>query len=371
MFTYTFFKNTRRIIYIVLAIAFILDAKDESILRLNLVPEGIDEVYNNGLLLFLGLLIFMIFVIERIMERIVKANEASYLHLLDFSPDPIWVHQNKEIIFINGSGVKVLGAAHREELIGRNIMDLLSPADHNHAKNNINKAMLTNDALFTAECQMISLTGEQLTVELRFKQIYFKGKKAIMTIVRDITQRNELEQIMYQMAYQDELTSLPNRRAFINDLDSVMISANKKNSMFAILFIDMDRFKTINDTLGHKAGDLLLQLFTKRLREFANSAEYDFNTYRLSGDEFTILIPNVKKDEDVLHTAGRIFEHFKKPVEIENRDIYISLSIGISIYPVHGLNIDTLLKRADMAMYSAKNQGNNAIIYNDLMEERL
>jgi len=198
--------------------------------------------------------------------------------------------------------------------------------------------------------------------------------------VQDITDRKETERQTYQLAYFDSLTGLPNRQSFLERLAREVREAAKKGSRLAILFMDLDGFKVINDTMGHNTGDMILQWAADRLhrcirpsdmvsRLDADSVEVEFA--RLGGDEFTAIILNVTKVEDALRVAHRIREQMRRPFLLEGRDIVLTASIGIAMYPDDGVDASSLLKHADTAMYHAKDNGrDNCQFYSASLTQR-
>lgn len=182
----------------------------------------------------------------------------------------------------------------------------------------------------------------------------------------DITTRKRDEEQIAKMAYFDVLTSLPNRYLFKDRLNQAILYAEKYNKLLAIIYLDLDDFKRINDTFGHNFGDKFLQAVSDRLEKkirridtLACVEEDNLQTTiaRLGGDEFTILLREIKEPQDASRVAQRIVDLFSQPFHIENRVIFISTSIGIALYPNDGKDVDTLLKNADTAMYHAKEKG--------------
>lgn len=170
----------------------------------------------------------------------------------------------------------------------------------------------------------------------------------------DITQRKIIEDKIRLLAHYDELTSLPNRTLFNERLEQMLKRRYRGKRSFAIMFLDLDRFKLVNDTLGHSAGDDLLQQVAGRLTDCLRKGD---TVARMGGDEFTILLTDIAKGEDVFLVGQKIVDVFEKPFVIENQELIITGSIGISIYPENGEDAETLLKNADAAMYSAKENG--------------
>ena len=190
----------------------------------------------------------------------------------------------------------------------------------------------------------------------------------VIGTAQDITERKQAERAIHQLAYYDSLTGLANRVLFKDRLSNAISYASRHQQHLATLFIDLDRFKIINDTLGHTVGDLLLTHVAERLSEsvrqsdsVSRHADHEpvHALARLGGDEFTILLTALPQPEDAGRVARRILESLAHPFVIEGHEIFISASIGISIYPSDGATVEALLKNADTAMYHAKEQGRN------------
>jgi diguanylate cyclase (GGDEF)-like protein len=199
------------------------------------------------------------------------------------------------------------------------------------------------------------------------------GADEVLGLVRDISERKSAEEQIRRLAYCDSLTGIPNRQAFLETLERELARSKSGNKKFAVLFMDLDSFKRINDTLGHNVGDQLLKAVSERLRETIRPRDmvalpdhhHNNNLARLGGDEFTILIPDLERVEHALAVAERVKEAMRRPFLLDGQESYVSASIGISLYPEDGDDCTSLLKYADTAMYHAKNCGKNtARLYN-------
>ena len=182
-----------------------------------------------------------------------------------------------------------------------------------------------------------------------------KAVRAIGTMM-DITQRKQAEEIIRYQAVYDQLTGLPNRILFNERLLASLKQAKQTKKMLAVMFLDLDRFKKINDTLGHAAGDRLLESFAGRISDTLRSTD---TVARWGGDEFTILLPDINCLEDAVKTAQRILHNLKPAFKLEGQPFHVSSSIGIALYPDDGEDAETLVKNADAALYRAKEMGRN------------
>ena len=175
-------------------------------------------------------------------------------------------------------------------------------------------------------------------------------------IFADISSQHHLQRQLHQLAYYDALTGLPNRQLFYDRIGQAIVHAKRDGTGFAILFIDFDRFKQINDSFGHSFGDKLLQAVAFRLGQVVRESD---TVSRLGGDEFTVLLTEASSERDVAAIASKIVQSSESPLEVEGRKVFLTTSIGIARYPNDGGDIDALLKNADAAMYRAKQEGRN------------
>jgi diguanylate cyclase (GGDEF)-like protein/PAS domain S-box-containing protein len=178
-----------------------------------------------------------------------------------------------------------------------------------------------------------------------------------ISVFYDISDIKRGEEQLHHQAYHDALTGLPNRLLFLDRLETALIRARRYNAKVAVLFLDMDNFKTINDSLGHNVGDRLLQEVANTLVETLREEDA---VARFGGDEFVVLIPASESEWNVCEIAKRILAAFSKPLQLDEDELYASFSIGISLFPEDGTDAESLIKNADLAMYQAKAQGKNA-----------
>ena len=199
--------------------------------------------------------------------------------------------------------------------------------------------------------------GSTYPAECKLQLVEPKNSQSeILVWVQDITERKQMENTIRQMAYYDSLTGLPNRNLLNDRLAVALANASRNNQKVAILFLDLDHFKTINDSLGHEAGDQLLQQVSMRIKKVLRKQD---TIARMGGDEFIILIPGLTDTDHTARLAEKILDAVTPVLKIGDNELYIGCSIGISIFPDDGMEIKTLLKNSDLAMYRAKEKGRN------------
>ena len=197
-------------------------------------------------------------------------------------------------------------------------------------------------------------SGEIFPMELRISEFSLEGRRQFIGIMRDITERKATEAKIIHLAHYDALTDLPNRRLVEDRIQQSIASARRSGAQFAVMFIDLDKFKSINDTLGHDVGDQLLQMVANRITE---SLRAEDTVGRQGGDEFIVLLADLSAAEDAALVAQKIVDILSAPLVIKGQDLRIGASIGIAVYPQDGANVEMLLKNSDTAMYHAKETG--------------
>jgi diguanylate cyclase (GGDEF)-like protein len=212
------------------------------------------------------------------------------------------------------------------------------------------------EILEPTEIKLIRSNGDVIDVEVKSRMVKYQGKLVIQSIGRDITERKKTEDKIKFMAYHDNLTQLPNRLYFNQLLQSEIVKAKQYGEKIAVLFIDIDNFKEVNDSIGHHAADEVLKLFSKRV---SYCVPPNAIVARVSGDEFSILLPNVKDMLEIVGITKKILDACKPDFSLGVSRIKITISMGISVYPTSGEDSEELMKNADLAMHIAKQKGKN------------
>lgn len=256
------------------------------------------------------------------------------------------------------------------EKANETIFQLIHPEDRTRVSELIDTAD-HNQNTFSTDLRLILADKSELTVHLEGEVAYSNDNKParLQGTVQDISKRKKAEEQIFNLAYYDTLTGLPNRSFFKQHARQSLIQAGKEGKKVALMFLDLDGFKRVNDTLGHDKGDELLKNISRNLTDGLRAtdsiakvdpATYNGNTLsRLGGDEFTLVLGNLDDWHQAASVAQRVIDHLGLPVWLKDQEIIITGSVGIAVYPEDGEDVDTLLKNADIAMYQAKAEGKN------------
>ena len=289
-------------------------------------------------------------------EDSVRASEEHLRTIIDTEPECIkLLAQDGALIDINAAGLAMIEADSLDQVVGQYLTTLLLP-EHREAFQELSKNVFRgHKGMLTFEIE--GLKGTRRWLETHAVPMTTRtGKTVLLGITRDITERKTAEERLSYLVHHDELTGLPNRTLFNDRLNQALIDAERHGRLVALAFLDLDRFKNINDTLGHEAGDMLLQGVAERLLQAVRRGD---TVARLSGDEFTIVFADLAHVDDAARVAQKILDALSKPLPIAGRDLFISASLGLTLYPMDSRDSQELLRNADIAMYRAKEQGRN------------
>lgn len=296
-----------------------------------------------------------------------RLNRSEWLHrfIVNNSPDIIFILDSKGCFSFLNSKIENLLQYPRGELIGSHISSLVDEEELEKANYFFEHASSAHAGIQSIDVALKPFEPgrNKRHFELSLWPIEDVGGKGrlnssqryrIYGTARDISERMEAEAFINFQAYHDLLTRLPNRSLFKDRLSVAITQAQRNNTQLAVMFIDLDRFKVINDSLGHTMGDRLLQAVSQRLQDCIRKGD---TLSRFGGDEFTLLLPDVNNSDAAVQIAQKILVDIKKPFQLAGHEIHVGASIGISLYPNSGDTMDALIKNADIAMYRVKKTG--------------
>jgi diguanylate cyclase (GGDEF)-like protein/PAS domain S-box-containing protein len=291
-------------------------------------------------------------VIQNVMDGIITINEAG------------------EIQGFNPAAEQIFGYL-QQDILGKNVKILMPEPDQSEHDGYIRRYLQTGHAKLVGvrgrEVMAVRKCGEQFPMELSLSKMVLGGQIYFVGIARDITERKRTEKKIAHLAHYDYLTDLPNRALFLENLEHSISLAKRNHYKVAVLFLDLDGFKKINDTLGHDVGDLLLQGASKRLKDAIRASD---TVARVGGDEFTFVLNDSVSNESASVVAKKIIAALSEPFNLKGQRCQVGGSIGISIFPDDSKSLKKLIIQADEAMYLAKQSGKNTYrFYQDLLRE--
>jgi diguanylate cyclase (GGDEF)-like protein/PAS domain S-box-containing protein len=249
----------------------------------------------------------------------------------------------------------MLGYPDRETLLGANLADFHVDAEEHRLWRTV---MEKEGVVHGFEVRFRRCDGAVIWVRNTARTVYDAGGEMLYYegSLEDITERKRAQETIKHMAYHDALTGLPNRRLLSDRLNIAMAHAHRHQQKLAVMLLDLDHFKEVNDSLGHSTGDRLLQVVGERLTGLLRKGD---TVARMGGDEFMVLLPEVAGAEGAAEVAQKILESIREPYVFDDHELHITTSVGIAMYPNHGEDADTLMKNADIAMYRVKDEGRN------------
>jgi diguanylate cyclase (GGDEF)-like protein/PAS domain S-box-containing protein len=322
---------------------------------------------------------------NRAMQSKLKESEKLHRYIVNKSPDIVYMLDAEgRFTFVNKRIETLLGYS-KQEILGRHYTDLIHEDDRSRAQYTFNERRTQTRGTINLELRLKCkdddngkfFSARVLPIEINAVGVYSdqglnrkkQEAKFIGTygIARDISDRIQAEEIIRFQAYHDMLTRLPNRTLLKDRLNQAISQAKRHNNRLAVMFLDLDRFKVVNDTLGHMVGDQLLQAVSMRLKKCVREGD---TLARIGGDEFTLILPEVLSRTDSEHVAQKIIRALQSPFSIDGHEFFVGTSIGIAHYPDDGHTMETLIKHADIAMYHVKGNGKNGYqFYADNMNE--
>jgi len=302
--------------------------------------------------------LYLLGISEDITERKLTEDRAARLgRILERSSNEIYVFDAESLKFTqaNQGALRNLGYT-LDELRGLSVVNIKSSFSQEQFQELIEPLRRGEIETLSFETEHQRKDGSRYPVEVHLQLSGAETPPVFVAIVQDISERQEAQARLNYLAFYDTLTGLPNRALLLDRLGQAMLESERFERLVAVMFLDLDRFKLVNDTLGHVAGDLLLKSVAERL---SNCVRQGDTVARLGGDEFTVVLANVAHADDVGFVARKVLNVFTAPFRISGQELFVSTSIGITLYPLDDNDPEVLLKNADSAMYHAKDSGRN------------
>jgi diguanylate cyclase (GGDEF)-like protein/PAS domain S-box-containing protein len=272
--------------------------------------------------------------------------------------------ETKKIIDANNNYCSLIGY-NREELLQLTIYQVIGRNAESFNKNL--QRILAEKCYFVGESVHRRKDGNPVDIEESISVTSWKEKNIFCFTIKDITERKKSEERLHHQVFHDSLTGLPNRKLFSKQLEEGIIKAQNTNSLLSVMFLDVDRFKNINDSLGHEIGDLLLQGLAQRLKSCLRDRDI---IARWGGDEFTLILNQISSLEEPAKIGQRLLDALQAPFNIQEHQLHVRSSIGIAVYPKDGESAETLIKNADAALHRTKQKGkNNYNFYTSTMND--
>jgi diguanylate cyclase (GGDEF)-like protein/PAS domain S-box-containing protein len=272
--------------------------------------------------------------------------------LAETAPCAIFIYQGERFTYVNEAASTVAGYS-RAELLGMSFWDVAHPDMRELVRERGLARQRGEEVPQSYELKIVRKDGEERWLSFSAGAIDFGGAPAALGAAFDVTEKKRAEEQVRALAYHDALTGLPNRLLFNDRLALAVAQARRKGERLAVLFLDIDGFKAVNDSLGHNLGDLLLQGAAHRIQAALRAVD---SVARLGGDEFILLLPGIRRVEEGARVAEKVLESLRAPIAVEGHELFVTASMGISVYPEDGEDVETLVKNADTAMYRAKEQ---------------
>lgn len=307
-----------------------------------------------------------------------ESSERIYRHLVDSSPDIIFTLDHRGMLTFVNHRVQPLLGFNAEDLIGQHYADLVHARDMERAQyvfsDGQQQQRWSRNIELRLKSRHLDDEGRVFSVELMSISFATQVKPAdgepqrpdrlgIYGVARDITDRKRADELIAYQAYYDVLTDLPNRVLFKDRLSLALLQAKRKKAGLAVMYVDLDRFKVINDSLGHHLGDELLQQVSVRLKGCLRHSD---TLSRFGSDEFNVVLPELDTVQDPTRVAQAFLDALRVPFELGGQVIHITASIGVAVYPKDGESVDDLIRNADLAMHAKKSQGRNGYKFFEL-----
>jgi diguanylate cyclase (GGDEF)-like protein/PAS domain S-box-containing protein len=294
-----------------------------------------------------------------------RKSEMRYRSLAENVSDVIWAMDLDMRFTYYSPSVLHLRGYTAEQAMSKSLQETLTPSSYRIAIEALEEEMAleikepkNRSRTRTLELEEYCEDGSTVWVEVKMSFLRDQDDRPIeiLGVTRNISQRKQNEATIKQLAFFDHVTGLPNRVLFKDRLTMAVLGAGRNKERLALMMIDLDRFKDVNDTYGHAMGDALLRSVGDRLRVTLRSSD---TVSRIGGDEYMVVLPGINELGDTATVANKIVAAFQEPFVVTGREVRITASVGAAVYPDHGTTVDVLVERADAAMYRAKAMGRN------------
>ena len=282
-------------------------------------------------------------------RQALKESENKHRQLVESSPLGIVICTDSKVRYINPAAATMLGSNNKDEIPGQAMLDFIVEEDRSSVSACFH-TLQQGGYIQAAEERFQRLDGGIFWGEIHGVPLEYEGRPAVQLLIHNISERKQAEQQLQVLSYSDALTGLPNRRLYTDRVEQACSIARRQKRPISLLFLDLDRFKVINDTRGHACGDQVLKTVAERLMQTLRLSD---TAARMGGDEFAILLPDTEPDM-ALRVAGKLIAALQQPMLLGDQTVSIDASIGLASFPADGEDGDTLLKHADSAMYYAK-----------------
>jgi diguanylate cyclase (GGDEF)-like protein/PAS domain S-box-containing protein len=293
--------------------------------------------------------------IEELLGQL-EIAEAKFRFLVEKSMVGVFILRGVHFYYVNPRFAEIFGYDPDEFLENCKLTDLVYKADRGMVYQTLRKQLLGEVKNVQYQFRGIRKNKRIIHLEILKGKGTFNGQPAIIGTLLDITERKQAEETILHMAYHDHLTDLPNRILFRDRVELALSLAKRNGQMAALLFIDLDRFKAINDSLGHAVGDSILQEVAARLKGCVREVD---TISRFGGDEFNLLLTQIHNQDGVAMVANKILKALQWPFHVDQHELFLTCSIGVAMYPQDGTDVHTLIRNADTALYRAKDVGRN------------
>lgn len=286
---------------------------------------------------------------------VTREAEQRYRLVVESSPSAILVERNQQLVFVNPAAIRLLGADRAAQLLGQRLLDFVHPESRRAVEEYLARLVRGASVVREEDVRFVRRDGELLEVEFTGNPFSYEGQPAVQVVLHDVTEaRHKAAELAY-LARHDALTGLPNRRMLVEKLDEVIAYAQRYGHRATVVYLDLDNFKIINDSLGHEQGDELLKTCASRLSSAVRELD---SVARPGGDEFVVILLNsMEGDQPVIDLLERLQHTLRAPFVLDGHEYTITASLGFASYPADGMDAETLLRNADEAMFRAKEMG--------------